>query len=75
MKSEISAQGDRVWNGAHLPVYWQGSGQDIYENEALMREPRIYGVPDPSLRWRRVVTTVANDMGEDAEWRRSILGK
>ena len=32
-----------------------------------MRDPRIYDVPDPSRRLRRVVTTVANDMGEDAE--------
>ena len=67
MKSEISAQGDRVWKSAHLTVYWQGSGQGIHEAEAPMRGPRIYDVPDPSHRRRRVVTKVANDMGEDAE--------
>ena len=67
MKSEISAQGDRVWSSAHLTVHWQGSGLGIHEFEAPMRQPRIHDVPDRSLRRKRVVTTVANDMGEDAE--------
>lgn len=67
MRSEISAQGDRVCNIAYLTVYWHGFGQGIPEIEASIREPRTYDAPDPSLCRKRVGTTVATDMGEDAE--------